>query len=489
MRNSRALIVIIFVVPLFVISCGSDTRFDNWEMVNPILERIVPPVFPDKDYYITEYGAVADSLTDCTKAIKTAIETCAENGGGRVVVPAGVYLTGAIHLKSGVNLYLLKNAKLLFTRELNSYLPVVLTRFEGMDLMNYSPFIYANDVENIAITGEGVLDGNADSSHWWGWKGNTSDENIEGKVNQNSDRELLGKMVKEGVAPEKRVFGDGHFMRTNFIQFIQTKNILIEGVTIINSPMWEINPVLCSNVTVRGIKVISHGPNNDGCNPESSRDVLIENCFFDTGDDCIAIKSGREEDGRRVNVPSENIIVRNCHMKDGHGGVVIGSEITGGCRNVFIENCTMDSPNLDRALRIKSNSLRGGVIENIYMRNVTIGQVKEAILHINFYYEEGDVGNYVPVVRNIFIEHVTSEASAYALWIKAYERSPVTGIYISGCRFNGVRKGNILSHIGELKVDHSLINNKEFTIKEINKEDTDDKNNLQTKELNNANPE
>ena len=147
--------------------------------------------------------------------------------------------------------------------------------------------------------------------------------------------------------------------------------------------------MLCTNVTVRGVTVVSHGPNNDGCNPESCKDVLIEDCVFDTGDDCVAIKSGRNDDGRRVATPSENIVVRNCVMKDGHGGVVMGSEISGGVRNVFVEDCNMDSPNLDRALRFKSNARRGGVIENVFMRNVEVGRVAEAVLTIDFLYETG----------------------------------------------------------------------------------------------------
>ena len=177
-----------------------------------------------------------------------------------------------------------------------------------------------------------------------------------------------------------------------FIQPYACRNVLIEGVTIRNSPMYEVHPVLCRNVTVRGLTISSHGPNNDGCDPESSADVLIEGCTFDTGDDCIAIKSGRNRDGRRVNMPSENLIVRGCVMKDGHGGVTIGSEASGGVRNVFAEDCKMDSPNLDRVLRLKTNSVRGGTIENIYMRNVTAGQVSGAAVDIDLNYEEGNVG-------------------------------------------------------------------------------------------------
>ena len=176
------------------------------------------------------------------------------------------------------------------------------------------------------------------------------------------------------------------------MQPYRCQNVLIEGVTIINSPMWELHPVLCTNVTIRDVTINTHGPNNDGCDPESCRDVLIERCTFDTGDDCIALKSGRNDEGRRLGVPIENVIIRDCVMKDGHGGVVIGSEMSGGARNVFAERCRMDSPNLDRALRIKTNAVRGGLVERVYMRDVTVGQVAEALVTVNFYYEEGDTG-------------------------------------------------------------------------------------------------
>jgi unsaturated rhamnogalacturonyl hydrolase len=244
--------------------------------------------------------------------------------------------------------------------------------------------------------------------------------------------------------------GVGSFLRPNFIQPYRCENVLIEGVTILRSPMWEIHPVLSSNVTVRGVTVISHGPNNDGCNPESSRDVLIEDSVFDTGDDCIAIKSGRNADGRRVNVPSENIIVRNCVMRDGHGGVVLGSECSGGIRNVFVENCTMDSPNLDRALRFKNNAVRGGVLENVFMRNVTVGQVAEAVLTIDLLYEEGSRGSFRPIVRNVHMEGITSAASPRVMYIRGFEGAIIDDIRISNSRFEGVTQTEVVSYAGSI---------------------------------------
>src|ERR687890_208934 len=207
-------------------------------------------------------------------------------------------------------------------------------------------------------------------------------------------------MMTRDVPLEQRIFGENSYLRPQFIQPYKCRNVLIEGVKIIDSPMWEVHPVLCENVIVRNLSIVTHGPNNDGCDPESCRDVLIEGCLFDTGDDCIAIKSGRNNDGRRLKTPTENIIVRGCTMKDGHGGVTVGSEISGGVRNLFVENCRMDSPNLDHALRVKNNAMRGGLLENFYFRNITIGQVAHAIITIDFNYEEGAKGGYTPVVRN-----------------------------------------------------------------------------------------
>src|SRR5690606_10431762 len=197
--------------------------------------------------------------------------------------------------------------------------------------------------------------------------------------------------------------------------------VLIENVTVNRSPFWLLHPVLSENVTVRGVHLESLGPNSDGCNPESCRNVLIEGCYFDTGDDCIAIKSGRNNDGRRVATPSENIVIRNCEMRAGHGGVVMGSEISGGVRNVFAEGNRMSSPDLERGIRIKTNSVRGGVLENIYVRDTTIGEVRDAIV-IDFYYEEGDSGQFDPLVRNIEIENLVCEHARRAFAIRGFPR-------------------------------------------------------------------
>jgi polygalacturonase len=358
-------------------------------------------------------------------------------------------------LKSHVNLHVSEGATLAFSQDPRDFLPVVFTRWEGVELMNYSPLIYAFEQENVAVTGKGTLDGQADETHWWPWKGRREPG---GAPHQGPARARLLEMAASGAPVAERVFGDGHYLRPSFIQPYRSRHVLIEGVRIVRSPMWEIHPVLCTNVTVRNVTIDTHGPNNDGCDPESCRDVLIEGCTFDTGDDCIALKSGRNDDGRRVNVPVENVIVRDCVMKDGHGGVVIGSEISGGARNVFAERCEMSSPNLDRALRIKTNSVRGGTIEHVYMRDVTVGEVAEAVLTVNFFYEEGDAGPYPPIVRDVEMRNVTSRKSKHALLLRGYAHDPIRDVRIVDCSFDGVAKPDVLEGVAKLTLRNVRIN-------------------------------
>ena len=432
---------------------AGQQRAVGWDAVPAILARIRPPKFPARDFPITDFGARSGGDTDNTEAIRKAIEACNRAGGGRVVVPAGVFMTGAIHLQSNVNLHVSEGATLRFSTDPAKYLPAVYTRWEGTELMNYSPFIYAFEQQNIAVTGKGTLDGGASDDNWWKWAKRQGTQ----PAPASADVRRLREMGNSNVPVRGRVFGQGHFLRPTFIEPYRSRNILIEGVTIINSPFWEIHPVLSTNVTVRGLNIKSHGPNNDGCDPESSKDVLIEDCVFDTGDDCIAIKSGRDDDGRRVGVASENIIIRNCTMKDGHGGVVIGSEISGDCRNVFVEDCKMDSPNLDRALRFKSNAIRGGVLENVFMRNVEIGRVAEAVLTIDLLYDTGDKGPYKPIVRNVQIENVTSRSSPRVMWVVGFPGVTIEDIRFRNCTFRGVESAEVMNHAGSFRFENVTI--------------------------------
>jgi polygalacturonase len=435
---------------------SGDSRYTGaWAEVPKILARIKAPKFPARAFNIVRFGAVGDDETDCTDAFRKAIEACNKAGGGRVVVPAGTYSTGAIHLKSNVNLHLHEDATIRFSRDSKKY-PIVLTRFEGVELMNFSPFIYAFEQVNVAITGQGTLDGKADSEHWWNWKGRKEHSG----PSQKADRDALIEMMERGVPPSERVFGEGHYLRPNFIQPYRCKNVLIEGVKLLNSPMWQVHPVLCTNVTVRDMHISASGPNTDGCDPESCRDVLIKDCYFDTGDDCIAIKSGRNADGRRIKVPSENLVIQGCRMEDGHGGVTVGSEISGGCRNVFAEDCKMDSPRLDIAVRIKNNSMRGGLIENIYARNITVGQVAKAALSIDFYYEEADKGAFTPIVRNVEVRNLKTNKAEYALYLRGFEKAPIDGVRIVDCDFGGVNKPDVIENVKNLEKRNVRVNGK-----------------------------
>jgi polygalacturonase len=434
------------------------------EQQKAILTRIKPPVFPNRDFDIARFGAKGDGKTDSTQAIRRAIQAAVTAGGGRLVVPAGRFLTGALHLESNVHLYLSEGATLAFIQDPSRFLPVVYTRFEGTECMNYSPFIYAFEKTNIGITGPGTLDGQADCNHWWNWVGRARCGGGPGKPDQSADRKLLTGMGDRNVPVKQRVFGEGHYLRPNFIQPYRCTNVIIDGITIRNSPMWEVNPVLCKNVTVRNVLIETGGPNNDGVDPESSIDVLIEKCTFKTGDDCIAIKSGRNEDGRRVGVPCANIVVKDCTMSDGHGGVSIGSEVSGGIRNVFVDNCRMDSPHLQRALRIKTNSYRGGRIENVNFRNTMVGQVADAVIEVDYFYEEGEGGPFMPSVEHIHIENVTANKSKYGLYLHGYQNDPIRGLTVVNCNFEGASQGNFLENVSQVDLRHVTVNGKEMTM-------------------------
>ena len=424
----------------------------DWSLMPQILHRIVAPTFPDRHFVITNFGAVADGKTDCTKAIARAINVCQMAGGGHVVIPAGEFCTGAIELKNNVDLHLDTNAVLKFSTDPKAYLPAVFTRFEGIECYNYSPLIHAVDVSNIAVTGEGTLDGQADESNWLAWKGRKGPA----AGTQRAARARLDKMNNDNVPVDQRRFGQGDYLRPDFVEFNRCQNILIERVHIRRSPMWELHPLLCTNVTVRGVDIYSHGANNDGCDPESCNDVLIEKCTFDTGDDCIAIKSGRNNDGRRIGVPSQNIIVRDCTMRDGHAGVAIGSEISGSCSNVFTENCEMSSPNLACALRIKSNAMRGGVVQNIFMRNVNVGLVKDSVLQIDFLYEEGARGEFMPVARNVIMDHITVAHTPRVLNVRGFPGATISDVRIYNSTFKDIQKPDVVQDADVKLVDCTL---------------------------------
>ena len=436
------------------------TVAQDWDegMYQQIEQSIRVPQFAEKPFPITKFGAkTTNPAAQNQKAIQKAIDTCSKKGGGKVIIPAGEkFLTGAITLKDGVNFVVEEGATLEFVFQPELY-PIVETSWEGLECFNLSPCIYAFKAKDIAITGKGTIDGGGSNDTWWPWNGNPRFGWKEGMISQRIEsRPRLLKNGEDGIpmynekgerTPE-RVFGPQDGLRPQLVSFNKCEGILLEDVTLLRSPFWVIHPLHSTDITVRRVKMINDGPNGDGCDPECCDRVLIEDCYFNTGDDCIAIKSGRNRDGRERNMPSKNIIIRNCEMKNGHGGVVIGSEISGGCQNVFAHDCVMDSPELERVLRIKTNSCRGGIIENINMRNVKVGVCKESVLKINLDYEPKEIccRGYYPTVRNVYMENVTSESSQYGVQIIGLDEDTyVYDITVKDCKFNGVKDGNFMS--------------------------------------------
>lgn len=458
------------VLPLLVLSncknrIGTTSDSDPWLLVTQVTESIGQISFPDKIFSVTDYGAIPDGKTINTLAIKKAIEACTLQGGGLVLFGPGKFLTGPIHLKNNVNLHLQEGAEILFSTKPEDYYPLVHTSFEGTELMNYSPLIYAFKANNIGITGKGILNGQADALNWWPWCGKKIYGWKEGMPNQNNEqnRPRLEQMAEDNIPVGDRVFGHDHYLRPSLIEPFECNRVLIEGVKIINAPFWVIHPVKCTDVIVDGVTVESHGPNNDGCDPEYSKNVIIRNSTFNTGDDCIAIKSGRNADGWRVAIKSENIIVQNCKMIDGHGGVVIGSEISAGVSNVFAENCEMSSPELDRAIRIKTNSKRGGIIENVYVRNIEVGIVKEAVLKLNMFYNVygNQTGAYLPVIRNINLENIrVKNGGQYGVLAKGYEQSPILDVTLKDVTIEKADTAYSLENVKNIRFINTSINGK-----------------------------
>ncbi len=362
------------------------------------------PAFPNRDFDIREYGAVEGGTVKNTESIRKAIEAAAATGGGRVIVPKGVWLTGAIHLESNINLYLAKGAELLFSQDIHDYLPAVFSRHEDTECYKFSALIYANGKKNIAVTGEGTLNGQG--KPWWKWK----------QTNKGSDARVI-EMGNENVPVQERIFDgtNGNFLRPAFFQPMNCSNVLVEGVTFLYGAFWTITPTYCDSVIVRKVRITTvggfgHTPNGDGVDPSSSKNVLIEYCEFNTGDDCIAIKSGRDRDGLRVDKPTENIVVRHCVGFQGHGGIVVGSETSGGVRNVYARDCTFSGT--DRIVRIKTARGRGGVIENMWFEHLSADTIQQEALHINMLYTGSrfpaqPVTQTTPTIRNLHFSDIS----------------------------------------------------------------------------------
>ena len=467
------------LLALLLPACAFAAGWDDNEYKR-IEQGIQLPKIAERQFLITSFGAkTTATAAQNQKAINRVISLVSKKGGGKVIIPKGTWNTGAIELKSHVNLVLEEGATLHFAFETKLY-PLVRTSWEGLACWNYSPCIYAYKATDIAITGKGTIDGGGNNDTFWQWNGSPRFGYKEGVTKESQklgSRSKLLKMAEDGVPFDERKFGMGYGLRPQLVNMVHCERILIKDVKMINSPFWVIHPLLSKNITVDGVYVWNEGPNGDGCDPEACENVLIQNCVFHTGDDCIAIKSGRNNDGRLWNQPSKNIIIRNCKMEDGHGGVVIGSEISGGCENVYAENCVMDSPHLERILRIKTNNCRGGQVQNINMRNVVVGQCKEAVVKINLDYERKEIcyRGFEPIVNNVNVENVTCQKSDYGVLIIGRDSlENVYDINIKNCKFDGVVKEpvKITGKTRNVKFDNLVINGSLV----LNKEDQPYKN-------------
>lgn len=441
-RNFYYLFTLLFAVNGHTASADTPTP-QAWSRVPGILSHIQPPTFPRRKFPLENYGAIGDGRTDCTAAFRKAIDDCNSSGGGEVIVPRGTFLTGAIHLKSNVNLHLDKGATILFSTNREEYLPVVFVRYEGTEIMNYSPLVYAFEQTNIALTGDGTLDGQGGS--WHSWK-------------SSMDPRLPVEMGNQGVPRAQRIFGEGHHLRPNFVVPFRCQNVLIEGVHIINSPMWVLNPVYCTNVIVRNVTVDTTGPNTDGCDPDSCNGVWIKNDSFSDGDDCISVKSGRDHDGQLIDIPCQNVVIQDCFFKAGHGGVALGSETSGGIQNVFAENCRFDSTNLEMAIRLKTNPARGGYIENVYVRNCVV-KVAQVGIHMTLRYSSSGAmaGGAIPVIRDVDIRNVTfKELTGRPVFIEGWSPSnPITDVTISHCRFLHAAEKSFVTNATDIVMENS----------------------------------
>ena len=381
---------------------------------------------------VKDYGAVGDGTTKDTEAIRKAISTAASAGGGTVYFPAGQYLTGSIHLQSNITLHLDAGAVLKFSQDFNDYLPMVKSRWEGTECTNFSPPIYAYRAENIAIVGRGLIDGQG--KVWWDYMRKARSRGGEEGQSRTQSRRGLSSSPRRIRAARGRWEPVGNFLRPPMIQPFECRNVRIEGISLKDPPFWTINPVYCDNVTVTGISIKNpdDSPNTDGINPDSCRNVHISNCHISVGDDCITIKSGRDEDGRRVGRPCENITVTNCTMLDGHGGVVIGSEMSGGVRKIAITNCIFDGT--ERGIRIKTTRGRGGVIEDIRVSNIVMSNITRTPFDLNMFYAKSaaePVSERTPVLRNLHFSDITVRGAPAAGYILGLDEMPVENVTFS----------------------------------------------------------
>ena len=411
-----------------LISCANRQKEITPES---IIQQLTEPSIPSCELNIADFGAQPDGSTDCLPAFKTALLKLEEKGGGKLLIPNGTYfLKGPLHLISNLELHLSDSTHLIFSNEASDYLPVVKTSWEGTFLYNYSPLIYAYQCSNIVISGAGTINGNA-STTWNLWKSKQKDSQL-----------LSRKMNHEQTPVDQRIFGKGHFLRPQLIQFYECNTIKVEDVTITDSPFWCLHLLKCENVIVRGVHYNAFNYNNDGIDPEYSKNILIEDVYFNNSDDNIAIKAGRDNEGRSAACGSENIVVQNCHFQGLHA-LVIGSEMSAGVQNIFVRDCDY-SGDLKRGIYLKSNPDRGGFIKNVFIENVDFGHVQDCFYITSFYHNEGE--GHVTKIDNIHFKNIScKKASGTGIVIQGFPESKVKNVYFSNIKIDSAK--NAISFI------------------------------------------
>jgi polygalacturonase len=377
---------------------------------------------------VRDYGAAADGTARSTAAFRKAVEACAAVGGGTVYVPPGTYITGAIELKSNITLHVEAGATLKFHNDRAEY-PIVTGRLEGIECLTPSPLIGGRNLENVTITGRGTL--TADNAAWRKEQGLHED----GHDMWTSIVQRIERKEKISEADFRKA---ATWLRPSFIRPMDSKNILIEGIHIAGSPMWTLHLLYCDNVVIRNVTVETYpGANTDGVDIDSSRNVRIFDSYFDTGDDDICIKSGRDVDGRRVNRRTEDIAISNCITHHGHGAVVVGSETAGGVRNVSASNIVVRGT--DHGVRVKSGRGRGGTVENLRFQGWTMEDVRYGILITNYYTKipQEPVTERTPVFRDIAVSNMTILRAATAVSLEGLPEMPVNNVRISDIIANG----------------------------------------------------
>jgi polygalacturonase len=425
---------------------GSARRELPWPEADQIVADTVVPSFPGARFTVTDerFGATGNGKTDDTAAIQSAIAACSGRGGGHVVVPAGLYSTGAIRLLSNVDLHLEKGAVIRFNGDPAAY-PLVFTRYAGIECMNRSPMVYAYGETNIGLTGDGVLDAAATSA----WNAGADSAKI------------LDPLVAAGVPPEQRVVTRRGSLRTSFVQPYRCTNVLIQGVTLRQSQFWHVHPTLSRNVTVDRVTTLDvNHDNTDGCNPESCDHVVIANCTLNSNDDCIAIKAGHNADGRRVNVPSQNIVIAGCTFQTRWSGIAFGSDTTGGIRNVYVYNCRSVGKGVRYMLYVKSNTSRGGYVENIHLAGVSADSVSSfwAVAHMDYF---NQTGSFPPTFKDWFISECSGGWAPQVFNLRGLPGNPIRGFSVANSQFTNVQNPtNHYSDVQGIAFDSVTINGK-----------------------------